>query len=49
MRVGINLPWLDYGGDFGANAWQPDGGFARPEKQERLAEAFARAGPPGPA
>jgi hypothetical protein len=42
VKVGINLPWLDYGGDFGGNAWQPGGGFARPEKRVRLAETFSR-------
>lgn len=26
--VGVNLPWLDYGLDFGTNAWQPHGGVA---------------------
>lgn len=26
---GINLPWLRYGGDFGANAWSPRGGLSR--------------------
>jgi hypothetical protein len=26
--VGANLPWLRYGGDFGANAWWPEGGLA---------------------
>jgi hypothetical protein len=40
--VGVNLPWLSYGGDFGANAWQPDGGVARPEPQHRVDETFAR-------
>ena len=25
---GANLPWLRYGGDFGANAWSPAGGMA---------------------
>ena len=31
MRVlprGVNLPWLRYGGDFGANAWSPRGGLS---------------------
>jgi len=42
MRVGVNLPWLDYGGDFGANAWQPGGGLAEPTKRARLAEGFER-------
>lgn len=38
--VGANLPWLTYGLDFGANAWQPDGGIARPENLARLDVAF---------
>ena len=25
--VGANLPWVDYGIDFGANAWRPEGGI----------------------
>ena len=25
--VGANLPWVRYGGDFGANAWSPRGGL----------------------
>jgi hypothetical protein len=28
FTVGVNLPWIQYGGDFGANAWRPDGGVA---------------------
>jgi len=40
--VGVNLPWLRYGGDFGANAWQPQGGVARPELRRRVDEVFAR-------
>jgi hypothetical protein len=36
LVVGANLPWLEYGQDFGANAWQPRGGLARPERRERL-------------
>lgn len=28
FRLGVNLPWLDYGLDFGANAWQPRGGLS---------------------
>ena len=27
--VGANFPWLQYGGDFGANAWSPGGGLAQ--------------------
>ncbi len=29
--LGVNLPWVSYGGDFGANAWRPGGGIARPD------------------
>jgi hypothetical protein len=39
--LGVNLPWQVYGCDFGANAWQPGGGVARPERLEALREAFA--------
>jgi hypothetical protein len=38
FALGANLPWLSYGGDFGSNAWQPDGGCARPEVRARLRE-----------
>jgi hypothetical protein len=44
--VGANLPWIDYGQDFGASAWRPGGGVAQPDRREamrlglgRLAEA----------
>lgn len=40
--VGVNLPWLRYGGDFGANAWQPQGGVARPDVQRQVDETFAQ-------
>jgi hypothetical protein len=40
LVVGANLPWLDYGQDFGANAWQPRGGLARPERREPLRRAL---------
>jgi hypothetical protein len=40
LVVGANLPWLDYGQDFGANAWQPRGGLARRERRERLRRAL---------
>ena len=33
---GVNLPWLRYGGDFGANAWNPGGGVAVAERREEL-------------
>ena len=40
--LGLNLPWLDYGGDFGKNAWQPDGGLAAfPSRRARLEGTFA--------
>ena len=45
--VGANLPWLSYGGDIGANAWQPAGGCARPEVRATLRghlEALAASG-----
>jgi hypothetical protein len=40
--AGANLPWLHYGLDFGANAWQPGGGTARPERRQELRAVFAR-------
>lgn len=40
--LGVNLPWLQYGCDFGANAWQPDGGLSRPDQRDRLRRSFAR-------
>jgi hypothetical protein len=40
--VGANLPWLQYGCDFGSNAWQPDGGVARPDRRTRLEDALGR-------
>ena len=33
---GANLPWLRYGGDFGANAWSPGGGMAGTGKKDEL-------------
>lgn len=41
FAVGANLPWLDYGLDFGSNAWQPGGGLARPERRERMRRALS--------
>jgi hypothetical protein len=40
--VGVNLPWLTYGCDFGANAWQPAGGVSALDRQRRLDEVFER-------
>ncbi len=37
---GVNLPWLRYGGDFGANAWNPAGGMALTGKQDELRRHF---------
>ena len=42
FSVGANLPWVDYGCDFGANAWQPDGGVARALPRQRLRDGLAR-------
>ncbi|MCU0237043.1 MAG: hypothetical protein MUC72_08170 [Acidobacteria bacterium] len=33
---GANLPWLKYGGDFGASAWDPRGGMAATGRKEEL-------------
>ena len=40
--VGVNLPWIRYGGDFGANAWHPDGGVHVPARRAELEVACAR-------
>jgi hypothetical protein len=40
--VGANLPWFQYGCDFGANAWQPEGGVAHPDRRQRTDRALAR-------
>jgi len=42
LVVGANLPWLDYGQDFGASAWRPEGGVAIPERLERLGAELSR-------
>jgi hypothetical protein len=43
FTLGANLPWVRYGGDFGANAWSPDGGFAtRPADRQRVREVLSR-------
>ena len=42
FAVGANLPWLDYGQDFGASAWRPEGGLASPERRERLRVELGR-------
>lgn len=38
--VGANLPWINYGGDFGANAWRPGGGVSQPDQRDILAKHF---------
>ena len=40
--VGANLPWLDYGQDFGRSAWRPDGGLAVASRRERLRRELGR-------
>jgi hypothetical protein len=40
--TGVNLPWLSYGGDFGANRWQPTGGIGQPERRAALREVLGR-------
>lgn len=39
--LGANLPWLSYGNDFGRSEWQPQGGVASGDGQDRLAGALA--------
>ena len=40
---GANLPWVRYGGDFGANAWSPDGGLAtRHADRQRVLDVLLR-------
>jgi hypothetical protein len=43
LVVGANLPWLDYGQDFGSSAWRPAGGVACGERRERMRTALALA------
>ena len=40
--VGTNLPWLSYGGDFGANRWHAQGGVGRPDRIPALRDLLAR-------
>lgn len=40
--IGVNLPWVRYGGDFGANRWQPAGGVGQPDRRAALREALDR-------
>ncbi len=40
--VGANVPWLRYGGDFGANAWSPGGGLAIRNDGAAIVDRLAR-------
>jgi hypothetical protein len=40
--VGVNLPWVHYGGDFGANAWRPAGGLSQPDRYAEADATLAR-------
>ena len=46
--LGANLPWLRYGGDFGTNRWQPEGGVAQPGRRAILRVALERLAGQGP-
>lgn len=39
--IGANLPWLRYGGDFGASAWWPSGGVATREDGPALVDRLS--------
>ncbi len=40
--TGANLPWIGYGGDFGANAWSPDGGVGKAAARDALRRIFRK-------
>lgn len=41
--LGANLPWIRYGGDFGRNAWSPEGGLStRPDDRQRALDVLLR-------
>lgn len=42
FEAGFNLPWVEYGQDFGASAWRPRGGLARPDRRELLRRELGR-------
>lgn len=45
FTLGANLPWISYGGDFGANAWRPAGGVStRLEDLSRALDRLAASG-----
>ena len=37
-----NLPWMHYGGDFGANRWRPGGGIGQPDRRAAVRAALGR-------
>src|SRR5689334_21314549 len=37
--LGANLPWVEYG-EFGCNAWHPEGGLSRRRDLARVAETL---------
>jgi hypothetical protein len=45
--IGANLPWLRYGGDFGANKWSPAGGLSRRSDAGAIVEHLAALGSQG--
>ena len=45
--IGANLPWLEYGQDFGSSAWRPRGGVACSDRRERLRRELAAAADAG--
>jgi hypothetical protein len=42
FTLGVNLPWVTYGCDFGGNAWFPDGGVGRADARARANDLLAR-------
>ena len=40
--LGANLPWMHYGGDFGANRWRPGGGTGQPDRRAAVRAALGR-------
>jgi hypothetical protein len=42
FEAGFNLPWIEYGQDFGPSAWRPRGGLARSDRRELLRRELGR-------
>jgi hypothetical protein len=40
FALGANVPWIRYGGDFGANAWWPGGGLAATGIPDEVRDRF---------